>query len=577
MGAALPVGASGSVRRTPRITLALGGAAVLAALLHAYSLRWLCDDAFISFRYARNLVDGQGLVFNPGEWVEGYTNPLWTVFVALGLRLGVSAERWSMFWGIVAFGVSVAVLFRTHLVLRSRLGLSGVTVPVAALGAALHPEWATFATSGLESSIFCLFLVGTLSVLVGEIDERRAGLAGLFIGLATVTRHDGVVMLPIAATALVLVDGGAWRRRARLVAALAIGFSVVFVPVTYARIRAYGSFFPNTYWAKSGNLSWWSQGAFYLWTWVVKYWGAPIAVVVAGIAAARLQATRRRTELAILGPALAIGSAFGVVYALWVAKVGGDFMYGRLLVPTAAPLLVAFDAALLGLLGDHPAIVGAIALLSSVGQFVTPSPVLAHRPLHGIGDERAYYDPAYVRWLEDQARTVTPFLQGLPVRVAIYGSQARLAYRAPIAVAIEAHTGLTDAFIAKQPLAERTYPGHEKHAPHEYIVMTRKAHLTFSDYPTTALALDAYIPRVTVRFGGVVARVLHWDPDMVAALRARGARVDDYPRMLDELITKLPTLDDATLRRELDRARHFYFAHCHDPEREAPFLRRLSR
>ena len=43
---------------------------------------FLCDDAFISFRYARNLLEGHGLVFNPGERVEGYTNLLWVLELA---------------------------------------------------------------------------------------------------------------------------------------------------------------------------------------------------------------------------------------------------------------------------------------------------------------------------------------------------------------------------------------------------------------------------------------------------------------------------------------------------------------
>src|SRR5690242_18166607 len=42
------------------------------------------DDAFISFRYVRNLLDGHGLVWNVGERVEGYTNFLWVMLVAAG-------------------------------------------------------------------------------------------------------------------------------------------------------------------------------------------------------------------------------------------------------------------------------------------------------------------------------------------------------------------------------------------------------------------------------------------------------------------------------------------------------------
>jgi len=47
------------------------------------------EDAFISIRYAQNLVDGHGLVYNAGERVEGYTNFLWTLLLAGGLKLGV--------------------------------------------------------------------------------------------------------------------------------------------------------------------------------------------------------------------------------------------------------------------------------------------------------------------------------------------------------------------------------------------------------------------------------------------------------------------------------------------------------
>jgi arabinofuranosyltransferase len=54
-------------------------------------LRPQIDDAFISYRYARNLVEGHGLVFNIGEYVEGYTNLLWTLLVAAAMSLGFGA------------------------------------------------------------------------------------------------------------------------------------------------------------------------------------------------------------------------------------------------------------------------------------------------------------------------------------------------------------------------------------------------------------------------------------------------------------------------------------------------------
>src|SRR5262245_5079445 len=64
-------------------------ACLLLLIVHAAAYWFLTDDAFISFRYARNFSAGAGLVFNPGfERVEGYSNFLWVLILAAGNRLG---------------------------------------------------------------------------------------------------------------------------------------------------------------------------------------------------------------------------------------------------------------------------------------------------------------------------------------------------------------------------------------------------------------------------------------------------------------------------------------------------------
>ena len=71
--------------------------------------RWftLFDDAMISMTYARNLAGGDGLVWNPGQpAVEGYSNPLWTILMAVGLALGRDLEHWAVGWGLAFHGAT---------------------------------------------------------------------------------------------------------------------------------------------------------------------------------------------------------------------------------------------------------------------------------------------------------------------------------------------------------------------------------------------------------------------------------------------------------------------------------------
>ena len=69
-------------------------------MAHALVFDFINDDAFISFRYADNLVRHGELVFNPGERVEGYTNFLWTILMAGVLSLGLDVVVWSKLLGI---------------------------------------------------------------------------------------------------------------------------------------------------------------------------------------------------------------------------------------------------------------------------------------------------------------------------------------------------------------------------------------------------------------------------------------------------------------------------------------------
>lgn len=564
--------------RERRLGLALAVASLAGAVVAGGSRAWVCDDAFICFRYARNWVEGLGLVFNAGERVEGYTNPLWTAWIALGMKLGATPERWTIAWGVAAFVGTVATLLAIHREARRRLGLAGVGVPIGAIAAVLHAELAVYATSGLETSAFTFFSLAGLALVAWPGSARRAFAAGVMLGLASVTRHDGVIFAAVAGLAVASGGAGAIRQAG----ALAAGFALVFAPITAARVAYYGDLFPNTYYAKSGNLAWYAQGLCYLGLYVQRYWVVPLGlsawVAVAARVVLRGDAARRD---AVVRPGIVL-VAGSLAYAFFVTRVGGDFMFARLLVPATPPLLAALDLALVASASraEKPILIAAAAYLA--GLVLTPSPFGTGpdgRPtrLDGITDEHAFYSPEEVATEERRAAAVAPIVAGLPLRVAFYGTQARLVYRTRIPVAIEGHTGLTDAFVAHQPITARGAVGHEKLAPAAYLLGERRVHLTFSRVPTERLQLDEIIPRVRASFGGVVARVLTWDPALYAELRRRGANIPDFPRTLDAYLAKeLPGASRADAEINYARTRRFYFALVNDPAREAVFRYKLG-
>ena len=103
---------------------------VLVVLVwHSLRFDFVTDDAFISFVYAKNLVEHGALVFNLDERVEGYTNFLWTLILALGMRLGVAPELSSRGLGTLCAAVTLAAAGRCFLV-ADLSGMAGLD-PVA--------------------------------------------------------------------------------------------------------------------------------------------------------------------------------------------------------------------------------------------------------------------------------------------------------------------------------------------------------------------------------------------------------------------------------------------------------------
>jgi hypothetical protein len=110
------------------------------------------DDSYITFRYARNLLAGEGFVYNPGEAILGTTTPLYALLMTgLGaLTGGVDAPFPQLALGINALADAATVWLLWALGRKLKARWAGTA---AALVWAVAPYSVTFAIGGLETSL----------------------------------------------------------------------------------------------------------------------------------------------------------------------------------------------------------------------------------------------------------------------------------------------------------------------------------------------------------------------------------------------------------------------------------------
>ena len=496
--------------------LPLAALAILLAILQAARLAWTSDDAYISFRYAENFVRGLGLVYNAGERVEGYSNFLWTLWCALGLRLGFAAEAWANVSSIACFAATVALLAGWS---RRVLAARGLGVPLAALLLVFHRDAALYATSGLETSLFTMLLtLGFVLLAVGADSTRALAAAGLAFALAMLTRPDGFVAAAVAGAFVLWTS----RRRPAGIVAFVLPLALIVGPYLLWKRGYYGDVLPNTYYAKSGQLAWYSQGVRYVAYFFEKYWVLLLGPPLLLLGLARKRASDEASDLATRSAALA--AALAAVWIAYVARVGGDFMYARFLIPATPLLAVLLELGLARLRLAAP-VHAAAALGCVLAIALTPYPFDGPWGPHGIANEPRVYTHEERAKARTLGLTMRRQFAGLPVRLAFSGMTAIEIYYSRVPVAIEAETGLTDSFIAHQPLRERGRVGHEKHAPARYLIETRRVHFFLSPTKEIRDTLDRYVPDVPARFGWLNARVLTWDPPVMEELERRGVEI----------------------------------------------------
>ena len=315
-----------------------GSAAAPAALAFALAFyAWLAwsfrgytpDDSYIFFRYAQNFADGRGLVFNPGERVQGFTSALWTLLLAAAAWAGLPLVAFAKVCGALLGGGCIVI---AQAIARRISPRAAIAAPIVLAGFLDLPYWSI---AGMDAPLFAFTVALALLLTARAADGGSPAAAALAWGVCGITRPEGAALGAVAIVWMLRSRGGSGRA-AMTSAAM---FALPIVAWTAFAWTYYGDPLPNTYWAKRfDRIESFRRGLVFLRAFVSANDGAFMAAAIAGA----LWLVRARV-LGLVFWILALYFAF----LLWT---GGDSWVApnafRFAMPMLVPLAVAMAAGL---------------------------------------------------------------------------------------------------------------------------------------------------------------------------------------------------------------------------------------
>lgn len=302
---------------------------------HSLSLNFTQDDAFISYRYVKNFINGHGLVFNPGERVEGYTNFLWIIILSIFAKFGLDIIVVSKILGIASGCVVLFLLYKISVLLfqtRNRWANSAkgkISLPrdwffslFPSLLLASNSAFAYWSISGLETAFF---VMAVLLSMYFYLSNHR--LVIVFTALSTLIRPEGVLIF------VIILWHKLFFRKDKLKDSLFFlaGFVALLLPFFIFKILYYGDILPNSFYAKTSfSLEYIKSGLEYFWLFSrhCGLWG--ILYLLPILFYKNLD---QKQKLFLL---------FIYIYTLYVILIGGDvLMVHRFLLPVL-PFLYLF-------------------------------------------------------------------------------------------------------------------------------------------------------------------------------------------------------------------------------------------
>ncbi len=247
-------------------------AIIILFMIHCLSLNFTQDDAFISYRYVENFIRGNGLVFNQGERVEGYTNFLWIILLSIFARLGLDIILVSKILGIASGLVTLVLLHQISRLFFSKKDWLFSLYPSLLLTAT--GAFSYWSTSGLETAFFTMMTL--LSVYLYLTSPR---LWVVSCAVSALVRPEGALVFGILLLHRLLFGK---RQFSHLLGHLGF-FVLLLLPFAVFKLLYYGDVLPSPFYAKTGfSLDYLKSGLEYFWLFLRHYglWGLTYLIPV---------------------------------------------------------------------------------------------------------------------------------------------------------------------------------------------------------------------------------------------------------------------------------------------------------
>ena len=227
---------------------------LILLLLQLLFWNFTIDDAFISFRYAKNLFLNQEMVFNIDEApVEGYSNFLWVMWITLSFVFNIEIVFFSKVSGLIFCHLSVVILYK----LAFRISKSKDSSYLIILFYVLTPNIALWSVGGLETSLFSCLLLVSVYFFIQDVSVRKNRIVKLspfsFL-LLSLTRHEGAVLYALTLIFFIylLIKSKEIKVNRRIILLFCYGgtFLLTYAPYFLWRIAYYNNILPHTFVAK---------------------------------------------------------------------------------------------------------------------------------------------------------------------------------------------------------------------------------------------------------------------------------------------------------------------------------------